>query len=90
MISFLSFFLSFFFFPYYDSTMNTRPYLIHTLAQYNNTRNICMHCTTVVTCSTCPRQEVSGKQGFARHMAKNPCASQIHHSYSRILLARDK
>jgi len=23
---------------------------------------------------TCPRQEVSGKQGFARHMAKSPCA----------------
>ena len=30
------------------------------------------------------------KQGFAKYMAENPCISQTHHSYFRILLAWDK
>jgi len=33
---------------------------------------------------------ITGKQGFAKYMAKNLCVSQTHDSYFQILLAWDK
>ena len=42
------------------------------------------------TCLYLPQARSIRKQGFVKYIVKNPCISQIHHSYFRILVAWDK